>query len=77
MPWCSICGGAPDRAIVDQIDGGPRCEVCKAEGRRPGDWNPRTRHRPDVRPEGNAANAINNPDGWNAWLQLSESWGHP
>jgi hypothetical protein len=75
--WCACCGGAPDRAIVGKVDGFPRCNVCADEKRGLEDWNPRTRGRSAIRADGNAANAINNPDGWDAWVRLSESWGHP
>lgn len=75
--WCAVCGGSPERAIVDQIDGMPRCAVCSAAGYGLRDWNPRTRNRPSAQPDGNASNAARNPDGWNEWLRISESWGHP
>lgn len=75
--WCAVCGGSPDRKIVDEVDGLPRCEICAAEGLHLEDWNPRTRNQPPARPDGNAMNAINNPDGWDAWVRLSESWGYP
>lgn len=76
--WCAVCGGAPDRKIVDGLDGGlPRCEVCAADNRDLQDWNPRTRRRGPRRPDGNAMNAKRDPDAWAEWCRISESWGMP
>lgn len=74
--WCSVCGGSPDRKIVDKSEGMPRCEVCSAAGRGGEDWNPFTRGHTPARPNGNAMRAHGTP-AWDEWVRISESWGHP
>lgn len=78
MSWCAVCGGGPERAQADTLDGDlPRCGVCQGENRGLLDWNPRTRTRRFVRPDGNATNAQRDPEAWTEWVRISESWGHP
>lgn len=73
--WCAVCGGAPDRKVVDYVSGMPRCEVCSNDNLGIGDWNPRTRGRTAPQPDGNAMRAYGTP-AYDEWVRISESWGH-
>ncbi|MDB5738839.1 MAG: hypothetical protein JWO65_2507 [Sphingomonas bacterium] len=62
--WCAVCGGSPDRKIVDQVEGKPRCELCAAADRQLGDFKP-------ARPDGNAMSRVANPAAWDEWVRIS------